>query len=156
MAQAAIAVASGHSRWLRPALIIGRLILGAIFLYAAYAKLRQPWPLFAMSINSYEFLPQNTLLLEIFARVLPWLELLLGIFLVVGWKLRWVATVAAALLLTFLAAMIRARFMILSIDCGCFGAGDEPLTAARFAEEGVFLALALFLTVGGFVSRRRV
>jgi uncharacterized membrane protein YphA (DoxX/SURF4 family) len=152
MAQAAIAVAPRHPRWLRPALIAGRIILAAIFLYAAYAKLREPWMLFAMSINSYKFLPQS--MLEISARVLPWVELLLGIFLVVGWKLRWVASVAFALLLTFLIAMIRAKFMNLSIDCGCFGVGDEPLTAGRFVEEGMFLALASFVAVGDFVRRR--
>ena len=38
--------------------LVLRLLLAAVFLYAAYTKLRQPWLLFAMSIDSYHMLPE--------------------------------------------------------------------------------------------------
>ena len=36
-----------------------RVALGAIFVYAAWVKLRLPWQLFAMSIDSYQLLPAS-------------------------------------------------------------------------------------------------
>ena len=37
--------------------LILRVALGAIFVYAAWIKLREPWALFAMAIDSYQVLP---------------------------------------------------------------------------------------------------
>ena len=34
-----------------------RIALGAIFVYAAWSKLKDPWALFAMAIDSYQVLP---------------------------------------------------------------------------------------------------
>jgi uncharacterized membrane protein YphA (DoxX/SURF4 family) len=53
-----------------------RVLLAVVFLYAAYTKLRQPWLLFAMSIDAYQILPQWAVLA--LGRTLPWMELLLG------------------------------------------------------------------------------
>ena len=88
--------ATGKSKIL---LLAGRVALGLVFVYAAYSKLRIPWMLFAMSINSYEILPEPIVILV--ARMLPWVELLLGLLLIIGWKLRWVAAGATALLVAF-------------------------------------------------------
>ena len=54
-----------------------RLLLGAVFIYAAYTKLRQSWLLFALSIDSYQMLPEWAVLAV--ARTLPWFELALGV-----------------------------------------------------------------------------
>ncbi len=37
--------------------IAGRLALAAIFIYSAYAKLKDPWYVFAASIDSYHLVP---------------------------------------------------------------------------------------------------
>ena len=42
---------------LRVLTILLRLSLGGIFLYAAWTKLKDPWALFAMAIDSYQLLP---------------------------------------------------------------------------------------------------
>ena len=47
----------GTNSALRWAALVLRVVLGAIFVYAAWAKLRLPWQLFAMSIDSYQLLP---------------------------------------------------------------------------------------------------
>jgi len=100
-----------------------RVILGAIFMYAAWTKLREPWALFAISIDSYQVLPLWAV--EFIARTLPWLELLLGALLIAGiW--RGVAAAAATLLLgVFFGLMIRAMAKGMQIDCGCFGSGER-------------------------------
>ena len=72
---------------LRRTLLVLRLVLGAIFLYAAWTKLRQSYLIFAMSIDAYQLLPEWGVLAV--ARTLPWFELVVGILLLVGYKLRW-------------------------------------------------------------------
>src|SRR4051812_13518230 len=103
-------------------LIAGRLILGAIFVYAAWAKLRAPWIEFAGGLNAFELLPEATL--EPIARTLPWAELLLGLGLISGIAQRWFGLIASLLLTLFFTVMVRSYVVGLKIDCGCFGPGD--------------------------------
>ena len=73
--------------------LVLRLLLAGVFLFAAYTKLRQPWLLFAMSIDSYGILPEWAVLAS--ARILPWAELVLGLLLLSGVWLRYAAVAAA-------------------------------------------------------------
>jgi uncharacterized membrane protein YphA (DoxX/SURF4 family) len=140
--------ASSTSRHL---LLAGRLVLGAVFVYAAYTKLRNPWMLFAMSIDSYRMLPE--FLVTGLARSLPWVELLLGLLLMTGWGLRWVGTGATLLLVGFFSAMLRAQVHGLGIDCGCFGIG-EKLGPETLVRDALLVALAVAVTVGAFLAHR--
>ena len=54
---------------------IARLALGALFVYAGYVKLRNPF-LFEMAVDGYRLLPPTGVILV--ARGLPWLEVALG------------------------------------------------------------------------------
>lgn len=135
--------------WTRWISFIGRIVLGLVFLYAAYTKLKQPWLVFAMSIDSYQVLPEWGVLAV--ARTLPIAELLLGLALLIGYKLRWVALVATAILMVFFVLMLRAYGKGLGIDCGCFGVG-EALTAKTLARDGSLLAIAILTTVLAFRS----
>jgi putative oxidoreductase len=119
-----------------------RLLLGGVFLYAAYTKLSQSWLLFALSIDSYQMLPEWAVLAV--ARTLPWTELALGVLLLSGWKLRYVSMGAAAILLLFFSVMVYQYAGGTGIDCGCFGVG-EALSAKTLARDGVLLAAALGL-----------
>lgn len=137
---------------MRILLLVGRVLLGAVFLYAAYTKLRQPWQIFAMSINSYNLLPEWAVIFV--ARTLPAFELLLGVLLLLGYQLRYVAAASSALLLFFLAVMVRSYFKGQGIDCGCFGVG-EALSVKTLARDALLAAVSLALTVTGFVQARR-
>lgn len=121
-----------------------RLLLGAVFIYAAYTKLRQSWLLFALSIDSYQLLPEWTVFA--LARTLPWLELALGVLLIAGLWLRYLSIVAAAVLGAFFSVMVLSYFRGATIDCGCFGVG-EPLSARTLLRDGFLLAAALALVV---------
>ena len=129
--------------------LILRVLLGGIFLYAAYTKLKQPWLVFALSIDSYGLLPSWAVFTV--ARTLPAVELILGLLLVVGWRLAYVAGVAALLMLVFNGAMLRAYLIGSAIDCGCFGVGEavSPLTLAR---DGSLFAVAALLS---YLAMRR-
>jgi uncharacterized membrane protein YphA (DoxX/SURF4 family) len=158
---AAVSEASPRSRsWPRTLLLLGRVALGTIFLYAAYSKLHfnGSWHLgdyhffFGMAINSYNLLPLWAV--EWMARILPWFELALGALLVIGVGLRWAASIASALLLVFIAAMTRAYILGLEIVCGCFG-NNEKLGPGTLIRDSSMLALALAVTIGAFLIKRR-
>lgn len=121
-----------------------RLVLGAVFIYAAYTKLRQSWLLFALSIDSYQLLPEWAVLA--LARTLPWLELALGVLLIAGRWLRVTSLVAGALLSLFFAVMVLSYVRGAGIDCGCFGVG-EPLSIKTLVRDGVLLSAATVLVV---------
>ena len=145
--------------WPRVLLVLGRVALGAIFLYAAYSKLYfdGAWHLhdyhffFAMAIDSYKMLPLSVV--EWMARILPWFELLLGALLIVGIGLRWAGSITTALLLVFIGAMTRAKILGLEINCGCFG-NNEKLGTATLIRDSSLLVLALAVTIGAFLIKR--
>ena len=124
-----------------------RIGVGGVFAYAAWTKLREPWTLFAISIDAYHVLPEWAVLAT--ARVLPWLELLVGLILIAGVWRRISTTAASALLLVFFGLMVRAYARGEGIDCGCFGLGEaiSPLTLLR---DGGLLAATLLLAVVGW------
>jgi uncharacterized membrane protein YphA (DoxX/SURF4 family) len=128
-------------RWL---LLILRNVLGLVFLYAAYSKLRQPWLLFAMAIDAYRLLPEWAVVT--LARALPWCELALGILLLTGFWLRQVAFAASLLLIVFFGVMLRSYAKGLEIDCACFGLG-EALSIKTLLRDGVLVASSVALTV---------
>ena len=146
--------------WPRALLLLGRVVLGAIFLFAAYTKLyfNGGWHLgdyhffFGMAINSYNLLPVWAV--ELLARILPWFELALGVFLIVGIGLRWTGLIASALLLVFISAMTRAYILGLEIMCGCFG-NNEKLGPWTLIRDSSMLVLALAVTIGAFLIKRR-
>jgi Methylamine utilisation protein MauE len=94
--------------------------------------------------------PENALLL---ARVLPWLEVALGLLLISGIALRWVGSLTTVLLVVFMYALARAAIKGLAINCGCFG-NESTSPARELALDSLLLLTALGITVGAFLSRR--
>ena len=88
------------------------------------------------------------------ARVLPLLEAALGALLISGLGLRWAASITSALLLVFIGAMTRALILHIQIKCGCFG-NDEPLTIWTLLRDSSLLVLALAVTIGAFLLKKR-
>ena len=119
-----------------------RLVLAAVFLFAAYSKLKQSYLVFAMTISAYQLLPEWAVLWT--ARLLPPFELLLGVMLLVGWRLRYWAIAAMLLMLAFFAILLMSYGRGLTIDCGCFGVG-EPLSAFTLTRDGLLVASAVWL-----------
>src|ERR1700719_3768529 len=146
-------------------LLAGRLSLAAIFLVSAYAKLRpvasMPWAvssvkvslsLFALQVDAYQLLAPSAV--RAVAYSLPFLELLLGLWLLSGISLRLSSAIAALCLVVFLAAMLRAYVLHLGVDCGCFGSGEQigPRTLIR---DSRYLVLALVVMIGAYLLNRK-
>ena len=140
------------SKTLRAVTLVLRFALGAVFVYAAWTKLRTPWELFAMSIDSYQLLPLKAV--ELVARTLPWFELAVGLLLMAGFWLRSAAAATALLLAVFFGLMVRAYAKGMEINCGCFGPNDI-ISWKTLLRDGSLLAAALALTALSFIRRRK-
>lgn len=99
-------------------LVLGaRLIIGILFVYASVHKILDPGS-FALSIRNYMIVPPEWS--NLIALTLPWIELAVGVFLIVGIQVRPSSLLTTAMLGVFLAALIYAYAIGLDIDCGCF------------------------------------
>lgn len=146
-------------------LLIGRLVLAAIFIFAAYAKMRpqpgMPWTIasvrtslamFAMGVDSYQMLPPSVV--APFAHWLPPVELMLGLWLLSGIGLRVSSILSTLAIVAFIAAMFSAYRRGLTISCGCFGPGEQIGPKTLIRDTLLFLPLALAVTIGSFCIRR--
>jgi uncharacterized membrane protein YphA (DoxX/SURF4 family) len=120
-------------RWLRhPWLsLAARLVLGGVFLWAALPKLADP-PAFAKALWAYQLFPEWSL--HPLALTLPWLELLCGLALCLGFWLRAAALWLGALLLSFILALAINLARRHPVDCGCFGASAPRTDAQRLTD----------------------
>lgn len=102
-------------------LFLLRAIVGGIFFYAGVMKLANPSE-FADGIITFRLLPPQSA--NVVALALPPVEIILGLLLATGCKLRPAALGIFAL--TFIFAVVLAQALIrgLPVDCGCFGSGE--------------------------------
>jgi uncharacterized membrane protein YphA (DoxX/SURF4 family) len=165
-------MSSPRSKWGRVLLLIGRLSLAAVFLLAAYAKLRPqdaiPWSpaslkitaaslrisatFFAMQLDSFQLLPAWAV--SPFAHMLPWVEFGVGVLLLVGFGLRYVSLASSLLIALFFAVVVRTYALHIAINCGCFGP-NEKLGPWTLVRDGSLLALGIGVTIGAFLMHRR-
>ena len=140
---------------------LGRLVLGGIFIYAGFSKLLMPnnhlWPMFvlkfsismnissfAQQVESYKMISHEAS--QVVAQTLPFVEIVLGLLLLTGWRLRIWATAITVIMAAFLAVVTRAYLLHMDINCGCFGT-PEKLTGMTVVRDAAFTVLALLMTV---------
>ena len=102
-----------------------RLILGGVFVYASLDKIAHPGE-FAKIVYYYHFLPGSAI--NVFAIILPWVELLAGMALILGLFVESAALIIGFLLVIFIMALSSAVIRGLDITCGCFStspSGDK-------------------------------
>lgn len=123
--------------WLSTA---ARLVLGGVLLAAGGLKVIDPQSS-VEAVQAYELLTPGSA--RIVGWGLPFVELAVGLLLVIGLLTRAAAVVAAVMLAVFTAAVISVAVRGLSIDCGCFGGGGQ--VAAGTTTYGVEIARDVFL-----------
>jgi hypothetical protein len=102
----------------RGLLVLFRLVLAGMFLFAAVPKLLDPVT-FARDIDNYRMLPDA--LIGPLALMLPVAEIVIGLALVTGVYARGAAITAGILLVGFAIGMVQAIVRGIDLDCGCFG-----------------------------------
>lgn len=74
-----------------------------------------------LAVDAYAVLPDS--LVRIVAALLPWVEIGVGLLLVLGLFVRFAGIATAVLASVFIVALSQAKARGLAIDCGCFGGG---------------------------------
>jgi uncharacterized membrane protein YphA (DoxX/SURF4 family) len=133
-------------------LTICRLTLAALFIYAAVGKIHDPRG-FAQNVAAYRLLPIATV--NMFAIVLPWVELLAGLALLHKPWVRDGAFLLALLNAVFITAAGSAMARGLDIQCGCFtlSSAHNKVGWGLIGRDALFLVLCLLVFV---YSDRRV
>ena len=120
-----------------------RIILGAVFIFAATSKISSPQE-FADSIAAYKILPFPAI--NLLALGLPLFEVVCGFLVLTGFFLRIGLLGVLGSLAVFISALITVLIRGLSIDCGCFG-GHSWLDSnpwITLLRDGNFFVLAVF------------
>ncbi len=105
-----------------PLVILCRLVLGGVFIYASLDKIANPAE-FAKAIGNYHVLPFG--LENLLALFLPWLELLTGLLLIAGIMVDGATILIISMNIVFIFAISQALARGISIECGCFSVSTE-------------------------------
>lgn len=144
------------------AAVVLRVALAGLFLFAAWNKLHPPKEAgalsgpqsFVSSIQGFKLgLPET--LLRASTSITPWLEVVAGLFLLMGIWVRASAAVIAGLLVMFIILILSVFFRNyfqdanIVVDCGCFGKLSpfcpKKLTWCNVVQNSVMLAAAGFI-----------
>ena len=105
-----------------PIILVCRIVLGGIFIYASLDKIAHPAE-FAKAIGNYHVLPFG--LENLLALTFPWLELLAGVALITGVMVDGAAIMVIIMNIVFIFAISQALARGISIECGCFSVTTE-------------------------------
>ena len=126
-------------------ILILRVVIGVIFIVAGAAKVGHAAE-FAAQIAGFRILPQ--VVIAPMALALPFLEILLGGYLIVGLFTRVAAWIAVILFAAFDLAIASAVVRGMTVSCGCFGPNDKTVTTwAEVARDAVFVLIALVVAL---------
>jgi uncharacterized membrane protein YphA (DoxX/SURF4 family) len=123
---------------------VARLGLAAVFLVAGATKIGD-LAASGRAVNAYQLMPFEAA--KAVGAMQPFLEIALGLLLLIGIAVRLSAGIAAVLLVIFIAGIASAWARGLQIDCGCFskggelGAGQVPTYGWEILRDIGFLVL---------------
>jgi uncharacterized membrane protein YphA (DoxX/SURF4 family) len=122
--------------------LAARWILGLTFIYASLHKILAPAD-FAKIIYGYGLFPE--IFINMIAIIIPFLELVAGFALIIGFYPRSAAITINGLLLAFIVAKTINLIRGHEFDCGCFSAGQS----GYFSSPKVTIALDIFYFILG-------
>ena len=130
------------NRFNRYLIVVIRIVLGSVFLWASFDKIIDPAK-FARSIANYHVLPfgiENTV-----AIVLPWLELFIGSGLILGVMVDGSIVITSVLLVLFNLMISQAILRGFNIECGCGLKEGQLVGIEKILENFVYLGGAYIL-----------
>jgi uncharacterized membrane protein YphA (DoxX/SURF4 family) len=129
-----------------------RLGLAAVWFVSGWIKasdLNQTY----IAVQAYDVLPAGVV--SAVASAVPFVELALGLLLLLGLGTRLVAALSAVVLLAFIAAIAQAWARGLSIDCGCFGGGGQVAPGQTAYLPEILRDLGFVVLAGWLLVRPR-
>jgi len=128
--------------------LIARLVIGSVYAYASLDKIVHP-EAFAKIVHNYHILPD--FLINVFALVLPWLELICGLALILGAHVLGASIILSGLTAVFMVAVGINVARGVSIDCGCFSTSSHArqLGYNLLIQDAVLLLFGLHVLTRG-------
>ena len=124
--------------------LIARVVTAAVFLAAGVLKVGHAADLGSTIVAFRLDLPPA--FVGFSAIALPLFEIVLGVYLLLGWQLRVVSVVSVALLAVFIAALASVVVRGIPTPCGCFGPREtDPVTWWTVARDGAAIVPAIYL-----------
>ncbi len=136
----------------RYSLLVLRLIVGGIFVYASFDKLFNQ-EAFSKAIYNYQFLPE--FFINIFAIVIPYIELFSGLLLLAGIFKRGSSFMISVLLIMFIISLSQAYAKGLDINCACFSlenSGQKSDILWRIAEDILLLISSITIYINSKIK----
>ena len=126
------------------AIAFTRIYLALVFILSGLDKVNN-LSTFSQSIENYRILPLEAV--NIVAIIIPWVELVSGALLLLGFYIRENSTIIFALLGLFTLSIISAVLRNLDIDCGCQGTFDGQKVGVLKIIENVALIIVSILNI---------
>jgi len=117
-----------------------RVYLGYFFIYASLSKIPHPAQ-FAETIADYRLIP--FMFLNLGAVILPWIELVTGLFLIIGFKSKTSVIVIGLLLIMFDVMILINMYQGAPITCGCYDTVGEPIGWKKILENALMLVFSV-------------
>ena len=129
--------------------LVARLIVGGVLIVAGYSKFSDPAGN-VRAVRAYRLLPESVV--PTVGHALPTVEMVIGLFLILGLLTRAFAVVAGLFFLAFIIGIASAWARGLEINCGCFGSSGVPANPQRqyaidIARDVGLLALSVWLVI---------
>ncbi|MBK8981502.1 MAG: DoxX family membrane protein [Ignavibacteria bacterium] len=134
-------------------LFLLRLILGVVFIYASLDKLYNQEE-FSRAIYNYKFFPE--IFINIFAIVVPYLEIICGILIITGIYLRGSSLIITLMLFFFIIALTQAYIRGLDISCGCFSletVSNKSDILQRIIEDILLIIASIIVFIQSIKSK---
>lgn len=120
-----------------------RFVVGGAFVLAGVLKIMDPAK-FAGDVDNYRIVPH--FLINLVAILIPWIEVVAGLFVLAGVWLRASASLIASLTVMFFGLIVSALIRGLNIECGCFGTmGGKHIGLVNLAIDSTLLFLSALL-----------
>lgn len=123
---------------------ITRIYLALVFILSGLDKISN-LSAFATSIENYDLLPIQ--IINLIAIVIPWIEVITGALLLLGFYIKENSIIIGVLLSVFTLAVLSAVLRNLDIDCGCQGTFDGQKVGILKIIENVSLIIVSILSI---------
>ncbi len=119
-----------------------RVIMGGIFLVSGLAKISDPYR-FILTMREFRLFPE--VIVPFTAVYLPWLEFVVGLFILLGLMHRSSALILLCLNMIFTAAIVSVMVRGIDVDCGCFGLLADMLGMPDMADYKAVVRNIVFI-----------
>lgn len=122
--------------------LILRLYIAGLFVFASLYKINHAAE-FAESLANYRLVPYWAV--NFLAVTLPWLELVCGLMLMIGFRAKAVTIMIGTMMAMFTVAVVINVIWEAPISCGCFSTSDDLIGWHTVLRDVIWLAMIVHI-----------